>query len=290
VGATFVITLREGFEAALLLGIVYAYLEKIGRRQQYGYVTWGAALGVLASVAAGIAVSFLSGPLLDLGPDLIAAVVIFTAVGVLTWHGWWMRQHARAISTDVERRIEQAEASRRLWLVGLIAFAGVFREGAETVLFIWGLVAQASSLSGWAGLFGGAAGVATAATLGWLVFHGGRRISLRRFFSVTSVLILLLAAGMVSAGVGKLQALGLLPRTDVLWDTSWLVSEHGGVGGFLSGLLGYRAQPSTLEVAAYAAYLLGAGLLLFGPTATPTRPAHPDEPGGAPPPSRIVAR
>src|SRR5881296_4402459 len=147
--ATFVVTLREGFEAALLLGIVYACLDRFGARDHYRWVTLGGALGLVASILMGIAVTLLSGPLLDLGPDLVAAAVIVAAVGLLTWHGWWMRQHARALRGEVEQRVEAAEASRRLWAVGLIAFAGVFREGAETVLFLWGLMTQVGSTHGW---------------------------------------------------------------------------------------------------------------------------------------------
>ncbi len=130
-GGTFVVTLREGFEAALILGIVYTYLSKIGAEHHYRYVTLGGALGVLASIALGVAVTVLSGPLLDLGPDLIGTAVIFVAVVVLTWHGYWMQQHARAIKGQVQRRIDEAEATHRLWIVGLIAFTGVFREGRD---------------------------------------------------------------------------------------------------------------------------------------------------------------
>ena len=212
-GATFVVTLREAFEAALLLGIVYTYLDKIGARAQAHYVTIGGALGLLASVAMGVALTYLSGPLLDVGPDLVATVVIFGAVALLTWHGWWMRHHASAVRGDIERRLEEARANRRLWIVGLIAFTGVFREGAETVLFLWGLLAEAAS--GPAGIAGGALGVAVAAVLGWLIFHGGRRISLRLFFAFTSALLLLIAAGLFSTGLGKLQAFGWLPGGDL---------------------------------------------------------------------------
>jgi len=266
VGATFVVTLREAFEAALLLGIVYSYLDRVGARAQYHWVTLGGVLGLIASVAAGLAVSFLSGPLLDLGPDLVAAAVIFFAVGLLTWHSWWMRQHARSISGDVQRRLDEARAGQRLWIVGLVAFTGVFREGAETVLFLWGLMSQ-TTISGWSGVTGGVLGVAMAAVLGWAIFHGGRRLSLSRFFAATTVLLLLVAAGLFSTGIGKLIGLGFIPAGDALWDSSRLLDDQSVVGGFLSGLVGYRARPTAPEVIGYAVYLIGAGLLLFTPRA-----------------------
>jgi high-affinity iron transporter len=263
-GATFVVTLREAFEAALLLGIVYAYLDRVGARAQYRWVTLGGALGLAASVVAGIAVSLLSGPLLDLGPDLVAGGVMFAAVALITWHGWWMRQHARALQGDLRHRLDEARATQRLWIVGLIAFTGVFREGAETVLFLWGLTSQ-TNVAGWSGVTGGVLGVAAAAGLGWAIFRGGRRLSLSRFFTGTSLLLLLVAAGLLASGIGRLVGLGFLPDTEPLWDTSWLLRDDSLVGGFLAGLAGYRARPSLLEVIGYVTYLLGAGWLIFGP-------------------------
>ena len=262
-GATFVVVLREGFEAALLLGIVYAYLAQIGRREGRVFVTLGGALAVLASIAMGVAVSALSGPLTDVGPDVVTLVVVFAAVALLTWHGWWMGRHARALRGELQRRVDAASTSQQLWMVGLIAFTGVFREGAETVLFLWGLLTQVQDVSGATALAGGAAGLAAAAVLGWLVFQGGQRLSVQRFFVVTSLFILLLAAGLFSAGVGRLQGIGLLPGGDAVWDTSWLLDDHGTVGGFLAGLIGYRARPSALELVAYALYLLVASPLFF---------------------------
>src|SRR6266436_4475096 len=180
--ATFVVTLREGFEAALLLGIVYACLDRFGARQHYRWVTLGGALGLVASILMGIAVTFLSGPLLDLGPDLVGAAVIFAAVGLLTWHGWWMSRHAHAMRSDVQRRVAEAEATRQLSVLGLIAFTGVFREGAETVLFLWGLMSQTAETGTWSNVLVGVAGIALAAGLGWAIFRGGRHVSLPRFF------------------------------------------------------------------------------------------------------------
>ena len=260
-GATFIVTLREAFEAALILGIIYSYLEKVGARDGVPYLTRGGLLGLLASVAMGIGVSYLSGPLLDVGPDLITLVVIFAAVGLLTWHAWWMQQHARLIKGQVQHRIDEARASNRLWVVGLIAFTSVFREGAETVLFLWGIVSEEGA--GWGSLVGGVAGIVGAASLGWAVFHGGQRLSLQRFFSVTTVFIMLLAAGLLSRGIGRMQGMGLLPFSEPVWNTSWLLGDGSIVGGFLSGLIGYRAQPTLPEVCAYVAYVVVVGSLLF---------------------------
>ncbi len=263
-GATFVITLREAFEAALLLGIVYTYLDKVGAGAWRRYVTRGALLGVLASIGAGVLVTVASGPLLDLGPDLVGATILVVAVALLTWHGWWMRRHAHGLRGDLQRRIDTAQSTGSFWLLGLIAFTGVFREGAETILFLWGLAAQAGVGSGWRSFAGAVLGIGAAAALGWAIFRGGRRISVRRFFDVTSVLLVLIAAGLLGTAVGKLQGLGFLPMGTPMWDTSFLLDDGGGIGGFLGGLMGYRARPSGLEVTAYLGYLLVAGMLVFG--------------------------
>ena len=263
-GGTFVITLREGFEAALLLGLICTYLEKIGARREFQYVTIGALLGVVASVLLGVLVTLLSGPLVDLGPDVIAAAVLFSASAMLTWHGWWMRRHASAMRGDLERQIEAAQAKQQFWIVGVIAFTGVFREGAETVLFVWGLLTQVGRNAGGALLaLGGLLGVLAAVVLGVLVFHGARQLSIRRFFTWTSVFLLLLAAGLFSTGVGRLQGLGILPAADTLWDTSGWLDDQSILGSLMAGLLGYRARPSTLEALAYGAYLILAGVLVF---------------------------
>src|SRR5881296_1199271 len=263
--ATFVVTLREGFEAALLLGIVYACLDRFGARQHYRWVTLGGALGLVASILMGIAVTFLSGPLLDLGPDLVGAAVIFAAVGLLTWHGWWMSRHAHAMRSDVQRRVAEAEATRQLSVLGLIAFTGVFREGAETVLFLWGLMSQVTDVGTWSNVLVGVAGIALAAGLGWAIFRGGRHVSLPRFFAITSVVLLLVAAGLFSTGVGRLQGIGWLPMSEPFWDTSHILNDHGFLGSLFGGLVGYRARPSAPEVVAYLAFVALAGLLVVGP-------------------------
>jgi high-affinity iron transporter len=109
------------------------------------------------------------------------------------------------------------------------------------------------------------AGVLVAAALGWAIFRGGRQLSLSRFFLATSVLLLLVAAGLLSSGIGRLIGLALLPDSEPLWDTSRLLADDSLIGSFLAGLAGYRARPTVLEVGGYLAYLLAAGWLFFGP-------------------------
>jgi len=156
-GATFVVALREAFEASLILGIVYSYLDRMGGRRYYGYVTLGAAVGFLSSLALGVTVTLLSGT------------------------------------------------------------------GAGT----------------WSNVLVGVAGIALAAGLGWAIFRGGRHVSLPRFFATTSVVLLLVAAGLFSTGVGRLQGIGWLPMSDPLWDTSHIMNDHG----FLCPSLGRRTFP-----------------------------------------------
>jgi high-affinity iron transporter len=277
-GATFLITLREAFEASLLLGLVYTYLDKIDAREHFRWVSLGGVLGLLASIGMGVAVSYISGPLLDLGPDVIGAAILLVAVVLLTWHAWWMQQHARGIRGNVEKRIDEARTTQRLWIVGLIAFTGVFREGAETVVFLWGIMAEATSAAGWGSVVAGVAGIVTAGVLGLAIFYGGRRVSLSRFFTITTVLIIFLAAGLFSTALGRLQALGVLPMMSPLWDTSSILSDRSVVGSFLAGLVGYRARPSLLEVGGYIAYLIGAGVLLLGGSLKPARTAVAGDP------------
>ena len=262
-GAAFVITLREAFEAALVLGIVYTYLARVGASRHAHLVTAGAVLGLLASVGMGWGMTVLSGPLADIGPDVIAIGVMFAAAGLLTWHGWWMRRQGSALRGTVERRLDDARTSGRFWVLAMIAFTGVFREGAETVLFLWGVVSQTGATA-MASTVGAVLGMVGAAALGWGVFAGGRRLSLRRFFAVTSVVLLLVASGLFSTGVGRLEGFGVLPRTPEVWDTSGVVDDHSLAGSFLAGLVGYRARPSALELVSYVGYAAIAWWLFFG--------------------------
>src|SRR5262249_61089146 len=137
------------------------------------------------------------------------------------------------------------------------------REGAEAVLFLWGLLTQAATTSGWASAFGAVLGLITAASLGWAIFRGGRHVSLQRFFGVTSIFLLLLAAGMFSTGIGRLEVMGFLPATPTAWHPPFLLDDHGFIGGFLNGLIGYRSRPSLLQAPRHRLFLAPPRDLLF---------------------------
>ena len=255
--ATFIVLLREGFEAALILGIIYTYLAKIGQSRHFRYATVGTVGGVLASGALGALVAQASGPLLELGPDVVGLTVTLIAVVVLTAMTIWMRVHGRQVKGAVERRMDVAISSQNLWMIGFLAFSSVLREGAESVLFLWGLLTQAPA-GGEAtrAAVGGVLGIAAAVALALAIFSGFRQVNLRRFFDITSVLLLLIAGGLLATVVGRLQGLGWLSAGGgPLWDTSDWLDDHSILGAILGGILGYRARPSAAEAGVYVLYL-----------------------------------
>ncbi len=250
--AALLITLREGLEAALIVGIVIGYLKKIGYldRQRYAW------LGVLVALAGSVGLAF---GLQRLGVELEGQVeqifegtTMFLAVIVLTWMIFWMRYQARFLKAGLERDVRQATLSGQNWGLFGLTFVAVFREGVETALF---LSAAAFANEGTTTLIGAVVGLVIAAALGWAMYASAIRLNIRRFFDVTSVLLLLFAAGLLAHGVHEFQEAGLLPfMTTTVWDTSHILSEESLIGSLLKSLFGYNADPSLLEVLAYIGY------------------------------------
>ena len=266
---TLLITWRETLEAALVVGILLTYLHRAGERAGQRYVWLGAACAVLAAFACGVlsdgAVSLLDPD----GQELLQAAILFLAVGVLSWMVVWMNRHARAIRGDLQRKADAAVATGRLFGLAVIAFVAVFREGVETVLFLWGVVAGRTAGAPALPLaVGGLAGAGLAVVTAWLFFRGFAFLSLPVFFRVTGILLLLVAAGLLTAGVNKLIGLGYLPPlVPQVWNTAWLVRDGSPLGAILAALVGYRSRPSLLEVLAFAAYFPPMFWALRRPTA-----------------------
>lgn len=253
---TFIITWRETIEAALIVGILLTYLAKIGQSEQFRFVYWGTLWAVVASLVFAGFSSFLSVLFRDIGQDLFEAAILFVATVVLTHMVVWMHHNAREIKGELQQQADLAIAKQRLWALGTLAFVGVFREGVETVLFIWGLILQGASGNSTApAVMGGFLGIGLGVLMSWLFFKGFGHLDLRLFFRLSGLLLLFMAAGMLSSGTGKLIAAGLIPGLiEPIWNTSWLLSERSLFGSLVAGIFGYRSSPSLMQVILYLLY------------------------------------
>ena len=257
--AALLITLREGLEAALIVGIVLGVLRRLGRPERRRAVWLGVGAAVAVSVAAGALFRAMGVAFEGRGEEIFEGLAMLLAAGVLTWMIFWMGRQGSSLRADLETDVSRAATEGSGWALFSLAFVAVVREGIETVLF---LTAAAFSAAPGQTLLGGALGLAAAAGLGWALFSAGRQLNIRAFFRFTGGLLLLFAAGLVAHGAHELQEAGLLPVfVEHVYDINWLVDEQAGFGSVLKALLGYNGNPSLLEMVLYLAYLGGIGLV-----------------------------
>lgn len=256
---TFLITLREGLEAALIVGIISAYLVRIGRRDALRGVLAGVVLAIAIAVGAGVLVVVTVGDLPPLVQDGIEGTAGLLAAGVLTWMIFWMRRQGRAMKGELEHGLDRAlERGSTYALVGL-AFVAVVREGLETVLFL--LAIGSSTTVGPLTLLAGLAGLAAAAAIGYAIFVGGVRVNLRRFFEATGVVLIIVCAGLLAFAVHEFGEAGLIANGGTVFDVRTILPVTSPLGSLLAGLLGYRDAPSPLEFAVWVLYLVPVMLL-----------------------------
>jgi high-affinity iron transporter len=208
-----IVMLREGFEASLVLGIVLAFLNRTGRRDAFPAVIAGAGAALLLSAGVG-AVLFLVGAELEGRAEAAweGATMLLAAV-LLTWMIFWMRTHARTIRRQLESEVESALANGSVLGLAAVAFVGVLREGVETAVFLFGSFEGADKLTS---SIGAAVGLTGAVVLGYLFYRGSDRLDLRRFFTITSGLLLLFAAYLLAGGLHELAEGGILPESEPL--------------------------------------------------------------------------
>lgn len=258
--ATFFLMLREGLEAALIVGIVAAYLVKIGRRDALGKVAVGVVAAVGLSIAIGLTVTLTIQRLPLVVQETLEGLAAVLAVGVLTWMLFWMRRQGRALKSELEHGVDVAltTGSTRA-LVGL-AFLAVIREGVETVLFLIPILSfQGTGIDV---VFGGLLGLVVAVAFGWAIFIAGVRVNLRRFFTATGIVLIFVSAGLVAFAVAEFGEAGLIANTGVTFNLQAILPDNGPIGSVLRGLFGYRAAPTPLELIGYFAYLIPV-LILF---------------------------
>jgi high-affinity iron transporter len=260
VTAAFFITLREGLEAALIVGIIAAYLVKIGRRDALRGVWIGVGAAVALSVAVGILVVATVGRLPLVVQESIEGLAAVIAVVVLTWMLFWMRRQGRAMKGELERGVDTALAAGSVMTLAGLAFVSVSREGLETVLFLFAI--GASSGPAVPTLLAALAGLAVAIAIGYAIFAAGIRVDLRRFFTVTGVVLIFVSAGLVAFAIHEFGEAGWITNAGKAWDLGAILPESSPLGAVLAGLFGYRSTPTPLEVFGYLAYLIPI-LILF---------------------------
>jgi high-affinity iron transporter len=258
-GQSFLIILREGFEASLIVAIVLAYLRSIGRLDLRGTIWTGVALAAAIALGAGLVLNTVVDGLEGAARNRTFAVICIAAAAVLVWMVFWMRRQSMHIKGELQHAVDTAlhegRAARALFLV---AFFAVLREGIETALF---MVAAATDARTSDVFVGGGLGLVGAALLGMAIYHGGRWVPMRQFFRVTGLLVILFAAGLAAKAVLFLQQpLGLhLGSMDLAFydvtSVHWLTNSSE-VGKFLSGIFGWDPRPSIEQVLAWLALAL----------------------------------
>jgi high-affinity iron transporter len=261
----YLIGLREGLEAVLVVSILIAYLVRMDRRDRLTPVWLGVAAAIALSVAFGALLTYTSTSLLRSfeAREAFGGVLSIIAVGFVTWMIFWMRRTARTIRAELTGKLESALALGAAAVAGM-AFLAVGREGLETALFFWSAVQAAGSTA--VPVIGFALGVATAIVLGWLLYRRTVKLNLSRFFLWTGAGLAVVAAGVLAYGVHDLQEAGWLPGlTNLAFDVSAQVPPSSWYGTLLKGIFNFSPQTTVLEAIVYVAYLVPVLFLFLRP-------------------------
>jgi len=251
--STFIIALREGLEASLIVGILVAYLIKSERRHHLRALWTGVFLAVSASLALGAFLSYTSAELSSKGAELFAGTTSFVAVAMVTWMVFWMKRTARGLRDELYGKAEVAVAAGALSM-GTLAFFAVAREGLETSLFLYTNFKTVGAFS--TATLGLVLGLATSVALGYGIYNRSVKLNLGKFFTYSGVALIVVAGGVLSYGVHEFQEFGFLPGPDAFaWDvTSWMPKESF-IAALLGGTIGFDTTTSWLQLLVWAAYL-----------------------------------
>lgn len=260
---TFVIFLREGIEASMIVAILLAYLVRIDKRQYFRDVWVGVGSAFILVLGGGVAAYFLikqyEGSNIQTYFETATYVV---AAAVLTYMTFWMHKHARTMAKDLEHRSEVALSRGSRTGLSLLAFQAVGREGLETMVFTLAIVfassrQAATPVHGDLLLVGAVLGLACALAIAFAIFKFGAKLNLRRFFQVLGIVLMVFAAGLLSDAVENLQQLKWLPfGTHVVWNSSGIITESSSFGDVLHSLVGYADRPTVLQVVVWVAYVV----------------------------------
>ncbi|MBN2117695.1 MAG: FTR1 family protein [Anaerolineales bacterium] len=275
---TYLLSLREGLEAALIIGIVLGALAKIRRGDLSPAVWLGALSAVGVSIVSAVLLTSFGMSLAGESEQIFEGITMLIAAGILTWMIFWMGKQARFLKGELEAGVNKAAASTGKRSMFWLAFIAVVREGIELALFVTAafFVGDQSQVTRKIveTLAGTILGLGTAALLGWTLFATTIRLDLRRFFQVTGFLLILFAAGLVAHGVHEFNEVGWIPAVvEHVWDVNAIVDENSVPGQLLKTLFGYNGNPSLTEMIAYFIYLAVVTVLWRQDTAPAKAPA-----------------
>ncbi len=258
---SFLLSLREGLEAALIIGIIIGALNKLHQEELKPVVWRGVAIAVVLSFVFGLGLNYLGMEFTGQLEEVFEGLAMLLAAAILTWMILWMMRHGSEIQRDVEAKTAHATLNRGGSALFILAFLAVFREGIELALFLMAARIASDPISV---LVGATFGLAGAILLGWMLFATTRRLNLRQFFQTTNVLLLFFAAGLVAYGVHELNEAGWVPVViENVWNINHIISDKSEVGLILKALFGYNGNPSLTEVLAYLSYFIVLGTILI---------------------------
>jgi high-affinity iron transporter len=254
---SYLLSLREGIEAALIVGILLGAVRQMKRSDLVPVIWLGTVSAVGLSILTAVLLTTFGLEMKDPGEAIFEGFTMLIAAGLLTWMIFWMSRQSRTLKASLEADIHHASqfGQRAIFFV---AFIAVLREGIELALFLTASVFVSSSLQT---MLGALLGLGTAILLGWSIFASTLRLDLRRFFQVTGVMLVLFAAGLFAHGVHEFTEVGWIPSiVDRVWDFTSFISEESTLGQLLAALFGYNPSPTLSEMIAYVAYFVAIGL------------------------------
>lgn len=258
---SYLLSLREGLEAALIIGIVIGALQKIRRTDLTPMLWYGTLAAVGVSILTTILLTILGLSLEGNAEVIYEGITMFIAAGLLTWMIFWMGQQARTLKTELEADVNKAAASANKNALFWMAFIAVLREGVELAFFITAAFfagnSQNVNTNTIQTLAGVVLGLGTSILLGWSLFATAVRLDLRRFFQVTGFILILFAAGLVALGIHEFNEISWIPSIiEHVWDLNAFINESSILGQLLKALFGYNGNPSLTEMIGYFTYLI----------------------------------
>jgi len=273
---TYLLSLREGLEAALIIGIVLGAVSKIRRNDLAPAVWLGTLSAVIVSILTAVILTSFGMSLEETAEQIFEGITMLIAAGILTWMIFWMSKQARFLKSELEAGVNKAAASTGKRAMFWLAFVAVVREGVELAFFITAAFFAGDQSQVTSNIIqtlaGTILGLGTAALLGWTLFATTVRLDLRRFFQVTGILLILFAAGLVAHGVHEFNEVGWIPAVvEHVWDMNVVLDETSLLGQLLRTLFGYNGNPSLTEIIAYFAYLIVVSIFWRRDNAVPAK-------------------